>query len=273
MPSASRVKGLLHGPVYSPSTRYPRRYRFGGYPCGFRPVIQDHRDSINGKPDIGMSVPRLLFSGGPAAVPRFVVPIIVRVAVDGVVGRRLTPHVRQEVLEGVNPSFAHGDAASTVDPVSVVVGVLAAVEHQSPRGEFSALLSALGVPMGSVRFALSLTPVASTGKDLSSLQPILHHVERHATLTATGAKRSLPSLGSPHERFSDYSEPSELRSGVNGCTIWSGHLISFADRVSGRLGVKRTGPLPRYYTTNITPITKVLHHYASNWASKEWDKA
>ena len=73
----------------------------------------------------------LLTSRRPLAIGGVVIAIVVD-AVDGVVRRRLKPHVGKEVRERMLPSVAHTDSSAAVVSVGVVLLVVAAITHVLP---------------------------------------------------------------------------------------------------------------------------------------------
>jgi len=84
----------------------------------------------------GAPVQGLFAPGGPATVPGLVVPVVVRVSVEGVRWRRPTAHVSQEVLEGVAPARADRDAAASVAGPLARVRVRTALSHAGPDSVF-----------------------------------------------------------------------------------------------------------------------------------------
>lgn len=95
----------------------------------FGPSRDRLRTSDVGKQGIRSSVTRLLLSSGPAAVARLVISIVVD-AVDGVIRRRASAHVGDEVLEDL-PAWIDHDAAAGVSAV-----LTTAFAHVSPGSPF-----------------------------------------------------------------------------------------------------------------------------------------
>jgi hypothetical protein len=84
----------------------------------------------------------LLFRGGPSAVARLVVPIVVREPINTHAGRALT-HIGKEIRERFKPSHANRNAASAVIRICWIVGIGATGKHMIPTME-SACASARG---------------------------------------------------------------------------------------------------------------------------------
>jgi hypothetical protein len=63
---------------------------------------------------VGTSIAHLFLVSGPAAVARFIVAIVVRKAINGVLWGWPRPHVGKEVLKGLQPVAANPDAATTI---------------------------------------------------------------------------------------------------------------------------------------------------------------
>jgi hypothetical protein len=88
----------------------------------------------------------LLRAGGPTAVARFVVAIVVD-AVQRMIGRWAPAHIGQKVFVGAAPPVAYRDTASAVITVALVGLGVAAFQHAAPRPK-------LGGPASSARFAV-----------------------------------------------------------------------------------------------------------------------
>jgi hypothetical protein len=118
------------------------------------------------------TVERLLASGRPATVARFVVSVIVD-AVNGVVGGRTRPHISQERGEVIAPAVAHGDASPAVIRPALDVRVVTAVLEADPGRVFHGLpLAAVGAAVAMLRKRGRHKFVATTpaGRNSNSLQ-------------------------------------------------------------------------------------------------------
>ena len=77
----------------------------------------------------------LLKACGPAAIVRLIVAVVV-VAFDGVFRRRTATHVREEILERVQPALTDADATTAPVTELLVRWTIAAFSHVAPRFEF-----------------------------------------------------------------------------------------------------------------------------------------
>jgi hypothetical protein len=115
----------------------------------------------------------LLFGRGPAAVPGFVVAVIVN-AIQGVLRGRLRSHVGQECLKGVEPAIADLNAAVDVAMRAVGVRVAASSFHGLPSAVFRGFEFPLGVSVpevGGGNCSPENAPAASGSSVLDVLGP------------------------------------------------------------------------------------------------------
>jgi hypothetical protein len=107
------------------------------------PLGQCSRDAIDGNAPVGPGVVVLRDAGGPAAVVRGVVAVVVN-AIKGVSFRRSRPHVRKEPREVMSPFRADRHPAA-----AVVLGVLgsqrsvASAQHSMPDPVFGRVREAV----------------------------------------------------------------------------------------------------------------------------------
>ncbi len=94
--------------------------------CG-NPVLGDEQ--------VVRSISALFFRRCPSAVARFVAARIVD-TVNGVSRAGTRAHIRKEVLEGIAPAFAHGDAFGSVVVETGGSGPVAPSFHGAPDMEF-----------------------------------------------------------------------------------------------------------------------------------------
>ena len=99
------------------------------------PFCQRQRLSVVRVADVLLRVALLLRWRRPADITRLVVAVAVD-AVDGVRGRRLRPHVGKKRLELIAPSFAHGDATSTIASKVLIFWIRTACAHRVPLSIF-----------------------------------------------------------------------------------------------------------------------------------------
>ncbi len=103
--------------------------------CFLRPFHQTHCPSVVRNQMICTLISGLLLWGGPAAVARFVITVVVN-AVNGMFRRRLWPHVSKEIDEGLQPAVAHYNIAPTIPVVAAITRVAASFTHSCPRIPF-----------------------------------------------------------------------------------------------------------------------------------------
>ena len=84
---------------------------------------------------VSSRVARLLFFGRPAAVPRLVIAVVVREAVNAVLLGRSQPHVLKEQRKVVPPR-ADANPASAISLVPLCSRGVAAIEHIAPNSVF-----------------------------------------------------------------------------------------------------------------------------------------
>lgn len=82
------------------------------------------------------AIPNLLLSGSPSNIAGFIVPVVVRKAVNGMLRRGARANVRQKGREVVTPFVAHRNTATTIVCVLVVFGVEATALHMLPYAPF-----------------------------------------------------------------------------------------------------------------------------------------
>lgn len=116
-PRSSLSYHLVRFPARDVEVRNPvrgaERYPINGYKLGFG------------------CIPKLDRWGGPTAVARLVIAIVI-FAVERVTRRGSRPHIIQKILKTIQPSLAYGDASATISVIFWVVGVRAAILHLGP---------------------------------------------------------------------------------------------------------------------------------------------
>ena len=84
---------------------------------------------------IATAIACLLFSGGPSAIARLIVPSVVN-AVDRVIAAWSRPHVRKKCLEAFQPFIAHPNSAPPIVLVCPIGRVVAAALNLHPNVKF-----------------------------------------------------------------------------------------------------------------------------------------
>lgn len=96
-----------------------------------RPLGARHRATIESKYPVASLIIGLLLVGGPADIPRFVVPVGVD-AIKGVLGARTRPYVVDKRGEVTPPFIADNDSTATVESIPGVIGVVTPRPHLDP---------------------------------------------------------------------------------------------------------------------------------------------
>ncbi len=111
-------------------------YGVRGEPIFARPFRQAHCAPIQGQASIPRHISVLLLVGGPSAVTRLVVAVVI----DAVkcVSRWALAHVREEHIESV-PLTAYTNASSSVAIKSLIARVAASVAHVCPDRVFTSV--------------------------------------------------------------------------------------------------------------------------------------
>ena len=107
-----------------------------GHIKGYAPIFYTQGSSINCYPSVESGVARLFFFGGPTAVIRLIISIIID-TFNRVVGTWPFAHIGKECLEAIKPSVADFDASVSIDRKFRVLGVVTALFHFSPYFVFS----------------------------------------------------------------------------------------------------------------------------------------
>lgn len=105
-------------------------------------LIRPRRNALSfskhGVQPIAAHVPLLFANRRPPAIPRLIISVVVRIAVNGMFWRRSRTHVGVEVLE-LAPAFTDCNSASAVAAPSRPVRVAASLPHTRPRSIFRRL--------------------------------------------------------------------------------------------------------------------------------------
>lgn len=111
-----------------------------------RPFPDIHRLTLECYRSANSRVANLLGLSGPAAVPRFIIPVVVY-TVNRVLRCGLFAHISEEVRE-VPPPLTHNYSAPAVVLVLLRVWVSATLDHANPRITFSLIISTRVIRVG-----------------------------------------------------------------------------------------------------------------------------
>lgn len=111
------------------------------------------------------SICSLFFSGRPAAIAGFVVPVVVRVAINRVLRGWRIAHVAVKSVKGIKPFLAHRDAATRIVlPISRVPNAILGVLPRSPDFRAPFGVFRLQVPYDFLmQTSAALTPAIAQG--------------------------------------------------------------------------------------------------------------
>jgi hypothetical protein len=128
----SALQPVQHRVVGNPGLIDPLGYRFGD--------ATRVRNKCRCSAIVG-----LLFACAPHAIVWAIIAVVV-FSVQGVAWRWLGAHIRNEVLNGIQPSVAHFDSTTTISWIVVMIWIQASVSHVKPVAVLGRLLkSMLGV--------------------------------------------------------------------------------------------------------------------------------
>ena len=156
-----------------------------------------HTDT-SGTLSVSTLVPLLFGARGPTAILWRVGTIVVD-AVNGVIGRWLSAHVRQKCLV-VRPSVANRNSTPAIARIPAISWILATLEHVRPRLVFSRPPSAPGFAMRGLSDGAFFAVIAATTYRLPAMQPCGH---KHPLGSAVASTQDVSS-GSPSNRFAHY---------------------------------------------------------------------
>jgi hypothetical protein len=134
------------------------------YPCSRTLSLPEGCDQ-----QTATTVPTALLLGGPTAIARLVVAVVV-LAVQQVFRTRTRPHVQRERLERIPPPAAYFDTPTAVRGVTFIVGVLAAGNHGAPEDVHGG--SRLSVGADSFVHGCRLSAPATTGQARLETTPL-----------------------------------------------------------------------------------------------------
>jgi len=122
------------------------------------PSPETHGFSVVGEHSRLAGIVALLQLCRPSAIAGFVVSIVIRVAVDGCLGKWLWSHIGKKVDKRLSPSLADRDSSTAVEVVSAVSRVAASPLHLFPTGVFRrTVTAALGFSPATARLGASIT--------------------------------------------------------------------------------------------------------------------
>lgn len=106
------------------------------------PILNTKAFVAYGDNSVGSRISGLLFTGGPAAIFRFIISIIVN-SVNRVSPRWSRSHIRIKALKAFQPPFADCDPAPAPEMVARVVFVVAPILHSGPCAMFRCMTLAM----------------------------------------------------------------------------------------------------------------------------------
>lgn len=113
----------------------------------YRAVLDLERQSEIAALEDAVAVSRLLQGCRPTNIARFVVAVIVGIAVDGMTLSRAGAHVCQKCWKGSAPTGANPNASTAVSLEIPNLRVIAARQHSAPRNILASTRSAVGASM------------------------------------------------------------------------------------------------------------------------------
>lgn len=157
----------------------------------------------------------LLLPRGPSAVCRTVVAVIVRIAVNGMLCRRLRSHVHKKCFERFAPSTADLDPAAAVILKLCGFRIVTALLDCAPCQIFGGLARGQSVTMADERHS----PLASATLNMTGAKRAARRCDRPSTTTIA---KPFDTLAARSKAVS-YCELAEmLAAKINGC--WHGGL-------------------------------------------------
>lgn len=144
-----------------PQPSHPGSQQLSFDPSFARPLHQGLCFAEGSNQPIVALVVALLKRRGPAAVGWLVVAVVLA-ALDGVLGRRARPHVRQERREAVPPSLAHVNATPSISTIEAITWISAAHLHGNPDQVFGCVRQAVGFSWHGLSFP-QVTPMYKSG--------------------------------------------------------------------------------------------------------------
>lgn len=108
------------------------------YAREFRPFCHRQTLSVPCQNTVRSFIPRLLFSGHPAAVAREIAFFVVY-PIQRVLRGRTWAHVLEERIEGIFPTRADRNAAASVAAVGRIIAIVATSNHSPPNSMFGTL--------------------------------------------------------------------------------------------------------------------------------------
>lgn len=116
-------------------------------PCMACPLLQCACHTFMRQLTVISPIVLLLARRGPAHIPRFVVPVWIRKAIQLVCGGRAWPYVLQKDCERVAPAITDRDPSSTIVQKVAPLCVVAPCLHISPQTVLRCLRRAMGAPI------------------------------------------------------------------------------------------------------------------------------
>lgn len=115
----------------------------------FSPISGAHGLSAKGNHSHSDSVAGLFLGRSPATVTRFIIAVVVRIAVERMFGGRLGTHVGHETQQGMNPIFPKAPPVTNRDAATAVAlqwfGSVTSGNHLDPRSPYGTFLGFFGL--------------------------------------------------------------------------------------------------------------------------------
>lgn len=227
-------------PAINHDATIKREIRDSDFDC---PVRQQLRLPVECQVATASAIAGLLFLGGPNAIARFIVSVIIH-TFDAVARRWPWPHIFKECPERISPAFADSDSSSTVTVVGEAVGVVAAIKNSLPHQIFSRRRLAVGRVPCNEFFTLD-----TAAAFLSSHEPIGFCDSLTSALTAAQPSRWLPSHIEQHGQTTEWFPGQIFHAGRDSDRIGRSHDRS---PITGVARMARQHQLPgrSHFTTN-----------------------
>lgn len=206
-------------------------------PLGNRKPLAAERNAHRRRPRSRLgSVAGLLLSSRPSYVPRFVVPILVWIAVHAVLLGWSRTNVSNEKLKGIEPAFTHFDAAATIPLVLRVRSPSAAFDHRVPASVFERSRE----PVNVASFGGGFARKASATSSCSPSQVVVVNEDLVSAITNALPNQPIPFIP-PSKSFHQQSPKRHSGQVLLVCTentrfggVWCEHnnnLLSNAEKV------------------------------------------
>ena len=183
-----------------------------------RPVRERLRDASIGSTKVIAFVVALLGACRPLTVIGRIRAVVIN-ALNGVFRRGAQAHICIEVLEGIQPTFAHDDTASAIVRPFEALGISTSLFDVTPSIVFSRAAHMVSGTHSGNRFSLQ----ATTTSRKPVCQAVGYNGDFIATVTKATPMSSMPDIA----REGKYQKPAESLSSV----IFHEHILSQLRRI------------------------------------------